>query len=352
MRIHQLETPAAIVDLDALDRNLKTMQEMLGPKGPKLRPHYKSFKCTAIAHYLAARGVDRFLTAKLSEAEDLIASGFEDVLIGNQVTDPQKIARLAYLAGCCKLTVCVDDAANIAALEAACALAETTLHCLVEFDIGMDRCGVHTEEEFIALAKQLDAAPHLVFEGIQAYAGNLAHEFDKEKRAAGSFAVEEKVRHLKATAEASGLTVPTVSGVSTGTVAFHTCETVYTEVQAGSFLFGDRSYRDVGTAFRQSLYLLTSVISTRPGTAVFDCGVKSLGMDQRAPYFAEYPDQAVEFSEEHSALYFAHDLCVGDRRRIVPGHCCTTVNLWDKLYLCRGGKVVACVPVTGRGKAQ
>lgn len=215
MKLCQLETPAAVVDLDALDRNIERMMTHLAPPGLKLRPHYKSFKNIPLAHRLIEAGAKGFLTAKLSEAEDLVEAGFEDILIGNQVTEPAKVARLAYLAGCCRMTVCVDDAENVKQLNAACALAGTTLYCLVEYDVGMNRCGVFTEEDFIALAKQIDACTSLKFEGIQAYAGNLAHEFDRAVREARSAAVEERVRSLKTAVEKAGLCVKEVSGVST-----------------------------------------------------------------------------------------------------------------------------------------
>ena len=109
MVIKNLETPALYVDMNVLERNVKLMRDFVTEKGVALRPHYKSNKCTAIAHLQIKNGAKGITCAKLSEAEDLILSGVEDVLIANQVTDPAKAARLAYLAGCCHLTVCVDS---------------------------------------------------------------------------------------------------------------------------------------------------------------------------------------------------------------------------------------------------
>ena len=168
MLVSQLETPALIVDLDVLEQNQRRMMELLRPLGVALRPHYKSHKCTVIAHMQIAGGAKGITCAKLSEAEDLIQSGIEDVLIANQVVEPAKVMRLGYLAGCCRLSVCVDTLENIRQLEAAAAAFGSTIHCLVEYDIGMRRCGVTTAEEALVLAKAILDAPHLSFMGIQA----------------------------------------------------------------------------------------------------------------------------------------------------------------------------------------
>lgn len=351
MEVKNLPTPALILDFDAFEENVQTMMKQLEGTGIRVRPHYKSFKSTRLAHYLMDHGAKGIICAKLSEAEDLIYSGIENVLIGNQVTDPAKIARLAYLAGCCCLTVCIDSRENAADLQKACALAGTKLHVLVEYDVGMDRCGVFTKEDFLALARYADSCENLLFDGIQAYAGNLAHEFDYETRKAKSEEVEEVLKDLKQYAESNGLPIREISGISTGTIEFHGKRSVYTEAQTGSFLFMDKSYEDVGAHFKNSLFMLTSIISKNDHAIVMDAGVKSLGMDQREPYYSGFEKEPVIFSEEHTSLRIKTDLKVGDKLRIVPGHCCTTVNLQDKMYLVRGEKVIDCIPVTGRGKS-
>lgn len=353
MRMEQLETPALVVDLDIMEENMRTMDRLLEGTPIRLRPHYKSHKCPAIAKLQLEHGAKGICCAKLSEAEDLILSGVEDVLIANQITAPAKIARLAVLAGYCDLTVCVDDADNVDALQAACGQQGTELRCLVEYDIGMNRCGVKTKEEVSSLARHLLYAPNLIFEGIQAYAGNLAHEEDTVLRKRESEAVEEKVRELKNYLEDQGISVKEVSGISTGTIDFHGKDSVYTEAQCGSYLFSDTSYRKVGVSFRNALSVLATVVSARPGAIVTDAGVKSLAMDQRPPVFTAAPELSVNFSEEHSAVY--GDVPAkkpGDIIRIIPGHCCTTVNLYDWIYLVRDGQVVDRLPVTGRGRSQ
>lgn len=249
MFVSQLETPALIVDLDVLERNQTRAMDLLRPLGVALRPHYKSHKCTAIAHMQLAGGAKGITCAKLSEAEDLIQSGVEDVLIANQVVEPAKLMRLGYLAGCCRLSVCVDTLENIRALESAAAAFGTTIHCLVEYEVGMRRCGVATPQEALALAEAVLAAPHLSFLGIQAYAGQLSHAEDFARRSREAARIEGRLRELLAFLHENGVDVPEVSGASTGTVELRGADTAYTEVQAGTYLFMDAAYDRVGVGF-------------------------------------------------------------------------------------------------------
>lgn len=352
MKLEHLETPALLVDLDIMEANMQAMDRLLEGSGIRLRPHYKSNKCPAIAHMQMAAGAKGITCAKLSEAEDLIFSGIEDVLIANQITDPAKVARLAALAKCCCLSVCVDSAENITDLQNAAALQNATIHCLVEYDIGMNRCGVHTQEAVLALAQQLLSCPNLTFDGIQAYAGNLAHEEDFERRRDGSAAVEVKLKALKAYLEAQGIAVQEISGISTGTVQFHTEDTVYTEAQAGSYLFSDAAYHAVGAPFRNALFVAASVMHCHEGAVVTDAGLKSVSVDQRPPAFLGYETVPVEMSEEHAAIYGDFPQKVGERMLLIPSHCCTTINLYDNLYFVRGDKVVNRVPIVSRGKSR
>ncbi len=349
----QIETPALILDLEVFHRNLDKANAYIAGSKMRMRPHYKSSKCTAIAHMQLSAGAKGITCSKLSEAEDLVFSGIDDVLIANQVTEPSKLARLASLAKCARITVCVDTPENISALERAAAAQYAVIHCLVEYDIGMHRCGVYTPEEFLALAGHIAACPHLVFEGIQAYAGNLAHEADAKARRRSSATVEARLRHLIDFLRANGVACKEVSGVSTGTLEFRPKDTVYTEVQAGSYIYMDMSYRNVGAPFENALFVLSTVISKSAGATVFDAGMKSLPIDQALPALASHPDITLGMSEEHCQATNERlsSIAIGQKLRIIPGHCCTTINQFNWLYLVRNGKVVDRLPVTGRGKS-
>ncbi|MDW7672509.1 MAG: alanine racemase, partial [Bacillota bacterium] len=138
MELSHVQTPALILDLDVFEENARIMQDYVSGTKMALRPHYKSHKCTAIAHRQIAAGAKGICCAKVSEAEDLANAGIEDILIANQVADPAKITRVATLAAGCYVTVAVDNAQNIADLETAAAFQQATIHCLVEYEIGMN----------------------------------------------------------------------------------------------------------------------------------------------------------------------------------------------------------------------
>jgi 3-hydroxy-D-aspartate aldolase len=352
MLLSQLETPALILDLDVFEENIKTMKLLLEPLGLALRPHYKSHKCTVIAHRQIAEGAKGITCAKLEEAEDLVNSGIEDILIANQIIQPSKIARVAYLAGCCHLTICVDNEDNIFALERAASEQGTTIHCLVEFEIGMNRCGVDSFEKFYALADLISKCQHLVFEGIQAYAGQLSHEEEYEQRKTETERIEQRIKELHDFIERKGLQVKEVSGVSTGTVEFRKKGSVYTEIQAGSYIFMDTAYNPLNLPFKNALFVLTTVISTNSNLIVADAGLKSISVDQKMPIFKEFPQFSVDMSEEHSAISVkGHNSSLGDKLMLIPGHCCTTINLHSHLYLVRDGKVEDKIIITSRGKS-
>lgn len=351
MRVEQLETPALILDLDLFEKNLAVMKELISGTGMVMRPHYKTTKCPWIAHRQIEDGAKGITCAKLSEAEDLVTAGIEDVLIANQIVDPSKLDKAAYLAGCCYLTVCVDAADNVMALENAAAHGNTVIHCLVEYRVG-NRCGVYTPQEAYRLAAQIEACPHLTFDGIQAYAGHLSHETDYDVRKTESHKYEALIREVKQYIEERGITVKEVSGSSTGTVEFRGPDTVFTEVQAGSYVFMDTAYGALGLKFENALFVTTTVVSVQDKQIITDAGRKSMGLDQTPAAFVDFPGVPVKTTEEHTAIPVeGSKFKLGDKLLMLPGHCCTTINIHDQLYLVRNGKVVDRIPVSGRGKS-
>jgi D-serine deaminase-like pyridoxal phosphate-dependent protein len=354
MRVEQLETPALVLDLDRMEENIREMRRLLAGTGIALRPHYKSHKCVELARRQIAEGAKGITCAKLGEAEDLVQAGFTDILIANQIVDPAKIARLAHLAKCCHMGVCVDNLDNVRSLSEAAARAGATIHCLVEYDVGMKRCGARTQEEFLALARAVEAADGLAFDGIQAYAGNLSHQEDRGAREREAEAVERKLRSLIAFLNEHGVSAREVSGVSTGTVEFKRRGGVYTEIQAGSYLFMDAAYARLSPGFKHALFIYATVVSTAGGRVVTDAGMKSCSVDQGNPVYEAYPDALVNMSEEHASFDADPEKpCrVGDVLRAIPGHGCTTVNLHDRITLVRDGEVEGFLTVTSRGKSR
>ena len=355
MTIHTLPTPALLLELSVFQANRAAMRELLKDSSLALRPHYKSHKCAAIAHMQMEDGAVGMTCAKLDEALDLADSGIADILIANQIVDPAKIRRGASLAGDCRLTVCVDCAENVAAWEKAAAEAGTVVHCLIEYEIGMQRCGVTEPADVLALAEKIAECPHLRFDGIQAYAGHVSHMESEADRLRYTRENGEKVRALLAMLTDAGLPAKTVSGGSTGTAAIKAMEGLYTELQAGSYLFMDATYRNLGLPFGNALTVLSTIVSAKPDLIVADAGVKSCGVDQGMPAPVGLTAEKIVASEEHFQLHGAvlhhpdRMLAVGDRLRLIPGHCCSTVNLYNRIYAVDGETVVDRWEITARG---
>ena len=345
-----LNTPALCVDKEILIRNMEAMRTLLQGTSLRLRPHYKSHKCAAIAKMQMEYGAIGMTCSKLCELEDLVEIGIEDILLANQIVDKSKIARLAYLAGDCRITVCVDSEENIRDLSSAAVMAGSTIHCLVEYDIGMERCGVVENEDVLRLARAVINSPNLEFEGLQAYAGHISHVVDMGERRAMTAANYQKLKTLISYLKANGIEVNTVSGGSTGTAEIKAAEGLYTELQAGSYIFMDSTYRELDLPFKNSLYIVSTVVSTRDGLAVIDAGVKTCGVDQGMPAVDGVDVEEIVASEEHFQLHRpSASLKAGDRVKLIPGHCCSTVNLHDKIYLINKGKTVNRFNITARG---
>src|SRR5439155_812024 len=168
-----LDTPALLLDLDVLDRNLALLQAACRRHGKDLRVHFKSLKCGSLANYLGTRGVRAFLCAKLNEAEVLVAAGQRDVFVANQLIGQRKLARLAELAKTAKIRACVDDAGNVKQMADAARAAGVTVEVLVEVDVGMARCGVEPGTAALELARAIVREKGLRFVGLQGYDGQL-----------------------------------------------------------------------------------------------------------------------------------------------------------------------------------
>jgi len=356
--IEELDTPALVLDLDAFRWNVDRMAAFFADKTAGLRPHSKTHKCPEVALRQLAAGAVGITCAKVSEAEVMADAGVGDILIANQVVGKIKLDRVTDLAARCDLMVAVDDPANVQELSVACRAKDVTLGVLVEVDIGMKRCGVQPGDEVLTLAHVVADAPHLEFKGLQGYEGHLVHVLDPEKRAAGVREAMGLLQATKALIEADGIPVPTVSGGGTGTYDLSGSLPPMTEIQAGSYVFMDAKYVQVRPEFEPALTVLSTVLSRPvPERIVTDAGLKTMPPDFGWPIPLGYAGVTVaHLSEEHSKLEVKDPSVVplrpGDRVRFIPSHCCTTVNLHDRLYVVQNGVLVDVWSIAARGCAQ
>ncbi len=353
MKIKEIPTPALILDEEKFEYNLALMARLAKENGLDLRPHYKSHKCPEIARRQIELGAVGVCCAKLGEAIDLADNGVEDIFIANQITDLNKISELARLAGRVKLSVCVDSEENMLAIEKALEAERTFASLYIELDTGMGRCGVDEEGVFALARLAKERCPRLNLVGIQAYSGHASHEYDSEKRKAQIEAAIHKLTHLISMLEGIGIKALKISGVSTGTLLDEAPFGIYNEIQVGSYIFQDSSYGRMELPFKHSLKILATVISTKPSRAVTDAGVKSCGVDQEAPEVDGFDGAKLELHEEHGIITKEnHGLKINDRVCYIPGHCCSTVNLYRKIYLVKGDAVVREIAVVSSGRSQ
>ncbi|MBV9863411.1 MAG: DSD1 family PLP-dependent enzyme [Alphaproteobacteria bacterium] len=361
MPLDEVDTPALIVDLDAFERNLRRLPQRIEDRPVRLRPHAKTHKCPVIALKQVELGAVGVCVQKVAEAEAMVYGGVRDVLVTNEIVGRQKLRRLTALAGMARVATCVDDVTQVDALEEAAREAGIVLPVHVEVNMGGNRCGVEPGGPALELARRVGEAPHLSFVGLQAYHGSAQHlrGWDERRRAiAGAVEKAGATRDLLA---AHGIACANVTGAGTGTFEFEAGSGVYTELQCGSYIFMDADYgrnfdRDgaLTRAFEPSLFVWATVMS-RPAEdrAIVDAGLKALAMDSGPPTVWEEPAATYErASDEHGRLAVqgaTNRLRIGDKIRLVPGHCDPTVNLYDWYVAIRGERVEALWPITARG---
>lgn len=348
-----LDTPALVLDLDVLEDNLAFMARFMAGASANLRPHAKTHKCAEIARRQLEAGAVGITCAKLGEAE-VLAHVAPDILIANQIVGATKISRLMRLRRQTDVMVAVDDPGNVDELSQAAVAAGVSLRVLVEVDVGMGRCGVATAEAALALARRVDAAPGLVFSGLQGYEGHAVMIPDPEQRRATAEKAMAHLTDVRRHVEQSGLPVAIVSGGGTGTYNITGNYPGVDEVQAGSYVTMDARYSGIVPEFRPAMTVLASIISKPSASRVIaDAGMKTITPEFGMPPVVR-PEglTAVKLSEEHATLDGpgAASLRIGDKVELIPSHGCTTINLHERYFIVQSERVVDMWPIDARGR--
>ncbi len=355
MPVDEIDTPALILDLDAFEANLDKMAAALEGTGTRLRGHAKTHKSPVVAHLQMARGAVGQCVQKVGEAEALAWGGVPDILVTNQIVGAPKLARLAALAKITRIGVCADDERQVAALESAAEAAGVRLTVLVEIDVGMGRCGVAAGPDAVALAQRIAASRHLRFGGLQAYHGSAQHTRAPGDRVAKIADAADRARRTVEQLRQQGLDCPIIGGGGTGTYALEAASGVYNEIQCGSYVFMDADYarNDDAPGFRQSLFVLATVMSTaQPGLAIVDAGLKALSVDSGLPLVWQRPGLTYTgASDEHGKLVCEPGTRpeLGEKLWLVPGHCDPTVDRYNWYVGVRGGRVESLWPIAAQG---
>ncbi|MBA2598900.1 MAG: DSD1 family PLP-dependent enzyme [Chloroflexota bacterium] len=354
-----LDTPALLVDIETMDRNIAHIARTLREHGVQWRPHAKGHKTPAIAHRQIAAGAIGVTVAKVSEAEVMAASGIMDILIANQVVGPIKTRRLAALIAStgADVIVAIDNPANVRELDDAAAAFGVRPRAVVEVDSGMKRCGVAPGEPTIDLARMVDQSPNLRFAGLMAWEGHTVSMADHQTRGEE---IAKAVGRLTGAADevrAAGLPVDIVSCGGSGTYLYAASQPGVTEVQAGGATMGDGFYRALESPVEPALTIMTTVTS-RPAEdrVILDAGRRAIDPSQKAPTLRGVDGvQGIKFSAEHGVVAldgpseWPH---VGDRLELEVNYTDQAVHLHESLFGIRDGVIAAVWPVACRGRMQ
>jgi D-serine deaminase-like pyridoxal phosphate-dependent protein len=351
--VAEITTPALIVDVPALERNIAGMARFFAEGPCRLRPHVKAHKTPEIARRQLAAGSCVGLTcATVSEAE-AVAGLSDDILIANEVIGAPKWTRLAALARRVRLTTAVDSPVGIEGLAHAARVAGVTIGVLVDVDVGQGRCGVPPGDAALALARLAGATSGLELRGVMGYEGHVQPIRERAARAAAARASMAALIETADRLRGAGLPCAVVSAGGTGTFDVSGRIAGVTEIQAGSYALMDSDYGEVGVPFEQAFFVLTTVVSRpAPDRVVLDGGHKAATKDHGPPGVVGIPDARVTaFNDEHAVLAVpaAASVAIGEQVRLRPSHTDPTMNLHDVLYAIDGTRVVDLWPIVGRG---
>jgi len=364
MDIRELSTPALTVDLDVLARNLDHYADLCRRQGVGLRPHTKTHKSLEVARMQLERGAVGLTVAKVGEAEVFAGAGFDDILVAFPILGADKLRRLANIARSRRLLLSLDSETTAQELSRAAAAQGATIGVLVEFDVGVHRCGLEPGPELVRLARLIEKLPGLQFRGLMTYFGNVWGTPDE--RRAEAERVAKLVEKALAAFRAENLPVEIVSGGSTPSAEFAHLVPGITDIRPGTYVYNDLNTYHQGACTLEdcAVRVVATVVSTAvPGRAIIDAGSKTLSSDQLGSghksghgLVVEAPDAPlVKLNEEHGYLDITnsqHRFRVGEIVTVIPNHVCTAVNMHDEIYTVRNGEAVGCWKVAARGKIR
>ncbi len=364
MHISEIETPALLIDLDIMERNLCRVAEYAKGHGLRLRPHTKTHKSPAVGRLQLERGAAGLTVAKVGEAEVMLDSGTPDMLVAYPVIGRSKLDRLMAIARRTRVTVALDSAEAAQQLSEAARAAQVTVGVLAEVDVGLGRVGVSPGEPLVTLAREITRLPGLSFEGITFYPGHI-----KDPEGQGRQEMADLGALITAMLEdfrRAGIPVGIVSGGSTPTL-FHSHELRgLTEIRPGTYVYNDLNTVRSGTCSLDdcAASILVTVVSTaRPGQIIIDGGSKTFSSDRLVGASEETYGRLAEapsarfhrMNEEHGYVDVTRaekSFLVGERLHVVPNHVCVAVNLHERVYGIRNENVEQIWKVEGRGKLQ
>ncbi len=355
MKLVEIPTPALVVDVAAMDRNIKRMADFFAESSCKVRPHFKAHKTPAIAkRQLAAGSCSGLTCATVGEAEVVVDDGLtDDVLIANQVVGPGKAVRVAELAKRCDMKVAVDSEFGLNDLAQAAQAAGVDIGVLVDVNVGLPRCGIAPGVPALELAKVIDSTDGISLRGMMGYEGHVVGIEDRAEREPRATKAMGRLLESVQMVREAGLLCEIVSAGGTGTYDITGGMEGITEIQAGSYALMDTAYAKLDIPFEKAFSVLGTVLSRpRPDQCAADCGHKATTQDHGNPDVKGIDGATVMFlSDEHATIALPPDstIAVGDAIELWPSHIDPTINLHDVMYAVDGDDVVDVWPIAARG---
>jgi D-serine deaminase-like pyridoxal phosphate-dependent protein len=338
---NQIPTPALLLDSDLLESNLARMARRVKESGKKLRPHAKAHKCVEIARRQIAHGAYGISVATVAEAEVMAKNGVSGILLTSPLADPAKIARIAA-------TGAMGVVDHVRQVEWYDASASRPLDLLIDLDVGDHRTGASSAAQALEIARAIAKGPNLRLRGLQAYSVSGSHGADLATRrriSQAAFQIAAETRDLLAS---QGFATEIVTGGSTGSWDVDLALPDVTEIQAGSYVMMDLAYRRIGIDFDPAMTILATVVSANHDSFVtVDAGFKAFATDRG--YGPEPVGSTAKYRWGGDEFGFLETkLGLGDRVEFIAPHCDPTVNLYDRIYVCRGESVETIWPVMER----
>jgi D-serine deaminase-like pyridoxal phosphate-dependent protein len=351
VHVSDISTPALLVQRSTFEANVASAEQMVRGTGKRLRPHFKTHRTPALALREVTPAVIGATCATVGEAEVLVRAGIADVLIANEFVTPDKIRRIALLAARARILVAADAEGPLEALSSAATVVRSTVGVLVDFDVGLGRCGVASPAQAQRLATMTARLPGLRFAGIMGYEGRIkSSDAGGANRLARAF---ESLAEAKAAVEAAGLKAEVVSGGGTATIREALADPNITEVQAGTYCLMEPDIDHIGLPFRGAVEVLASVISHNPPRITVDAGRRTIGCDKGPPICLEPGGRVLFVSDEHVTLSWdGEPPALGDRIRLRPTQNRTTFNLYDVVWLVGPDGMAEELKVEARGRSQ
>jgi len=367
----KIHTPSLIVDKKCLIKNIQTMSKFASKNSINIRPHAKSHKMSSIAKLQLENGAIGICVATLYEAEVMVKNKIKGVLLTTPITNKHDKERLKHIIESSKsFMMIIDNIISIKYLESISKNLKNNINLLIDCDImkigsnKISRTGVGNIKEIINIANQINKNNNLNYMGITAYAGDIQHINNYQKRKIETTFRHDYLNKIINSLNKTNLSPKIISGGGTGSHEIDAKSKLYTELQPGSYIYSDAEYDKVSiyeskfNPYKPGLFIATSIISIiNKKSFIVDAGLKALSTDSHllpVPSGKFLIGSKYNFmGDEHGKITLPNNCkkipVLGETVFIQPAHCDPTVNLYNNCKVIKNNKVEEIWKIDARG---